>query len=173
MTLQGIAMNKTLQTDLERIAEQERYLVLEQGLDDLAWRLGSRLYEQALARGLALVLEVRLLGQTVFFLAMPGTAPSNTDWARRKRNTTELLNRSSYGIGLELEQKGQTLEQTMGLPLRDYATHGGSFPLKLKGLGTIGSITVSGAPQREDHALVVAVLAECCGLDPQSVALQG
>jgi uncharacterized protein (UPF0303 family) len=59
----------------------------------------------------------------------------------------------------------------MGLPLRDYATHGGSFPIRVTGVGGVGAVTVSGIPQREDHALVVACLAEMCGIPLAEVAL--
>jgi uncharacterized protein (UPF0303 family) len=60
----------------------------------------------------------------------------------------------------------------MGLPLRDYADHGGSFPISVKGVGCVGAVTVSGLPQREDHALVVQVLAQMCGVDPSELALE-
>jgi uncharacterized protein (UPF0303 family) len=46
------------------------------------------------------LIEIRIAGRTVFCYAMPGTAPTNADWARRKRNTVELLHGSSYGVGL-------------------------------------------------------------------------
>lgn len=149
-------------TDVERIAEQERRLRFAKFDPDTAWQLGIRTREIALGHGVPLVIEVRIARETVFFCAMNGTAPSNADWARRKRNTVELMHRSSYGIGRSLEQKGQTLLETMGLPLRDYASSGGSFPLRVEGVGCIGAITVSGAPQRIDHDIVVTALAELC-----------
>jgi len=49
-------------------------------------------------------IEIRLARETVFFHAMRGTTPANADWARRKRNTVELLQRSSYAIGRSLEK---------------------------------------------------------------------
>ena len=45
-----------------------------------------------------------------------------------------------------------------GLAIADYASHGGSFPLRVKGAGVIGSITVSGLPERADHQLAVEAL---------------
>jgi uncharacterized protein (UPF0303 family) len=102
---------------------------------------------------------------------MVGTTPANADWARRKRNTVELLHRSSYGVGRSLERDGLTLEQTMGLSLRDFASHGGSFPLLVENVGCLGAVTVSGAPQREDHQIVVTALAELCGVPVAEVAL--
>jgi uncharacterized protein (UPF0303 family) len=153
-----------LEKDLKTIALQEDCFQMKHFDEATAWALGSRLKEMAEARGVAITIEVRLARETVFFCAMPGTSPSNADWARRKRNVVELLHRSSYRVGLDNAQDGGTLESKMGLPLRDYADHGGSFPIRVEGSGCIGAVTVSGLPQREDHALAVEALAELCGV---------
>ena len=59
-----------------------------------------------------------------------------------------------------------------GAPLVDYATHGCGFPILLLVGGTcIGAITISGLPQREDHELIVAVLAEHLGQPLAELAL--
>ena len=76
----------------------------------------------------------------------------------------------SSGVGHSFEQDGKSLELTMGLPRRDYASHCGSFPIVV-GVGCLGTVTVSGAPRRQDHELVVAALAELCGVPLGDVAL--
>ncbi len=63
-------------------------------------------------------------------------------------------------MGLELQQKNTTLAERFGLALTEFAAHGGSFPIAIVGSGVIGSVAVSGLPQREDHELVVEAL---CG----------
>ena len=160
-----------LQTDLERIAEQERRLQFTHFGAAQAWALGAALKAMAESRGVAVAIEIRIARETVFFYAMPGTAPTNADWARRKRNSVELLHKSSYRIGLELQRDGGSLEDRMGLALRDHASHGGSFPLKLAGSGCIGAVTVSGLPQRDDHAMVVEALAALAGVPLADLAL--
>jgi len=102
---------------------------------------------------------------------MPGTSANNADWVRRKRNTTELQQRSSYLVGLSLVQSGETLQTQSGLPLRDYAQHGGSFPIRVTGVGVVGAITVSGLPQREDHNVVVQMIAEATGISMANITL--
>ncbi len=159
-----------LTEDIARIAEQERRLRFERFDEEAAWELGSRLRSLAQDRGVAVTIEVRLVRETVFFCAMPGTAPSNADWARRKRNTVELMARSSYGVGRTLERDGTSLEAKMGLPLRDYASQGGGFPVFAAGR-CVGAVTVSGLAQRDDHALVVEALAAACGVPLADVAL--
>ena len=162
-----------LMRDLARIAEQEQALRFVAFDAATAWALGGQLKAAAEERNAALTIEIRLAGRALFFYEMLGARPVNADWARRKRNLVELYQRSSYAIGLELEREGTTLEAKLGLPLRDYATHGGSFPLQLVGVGCVGAITVSGLPQRDDHGLIVAVLAAQLGLDAAGLALDG
>ena len=147
-----------LNEDLEGIARQERELVLP-GLDaEMAWQLGTRLRAMAHDRGLAVVIDIRRFGQPLFYAAMDGTTPDNVEWVRRKSNVVARFHRSSYAVGLREKHKGQTICESQGLPLADYATHGGSFPLAVPGAGVVGSITVSGLPMREDHELVIEAL---------------
>jgi uncharacterized protein (UPF0303 family) len=58
-----------------------------------------------------------------------------------------------------------------GLPLADYATHGGSFPLRVAGAGVVGSVTVSGLPMRADHELVIEALCAVLGRDYSELKL--
>lgn len=160
-----------LERDLARLALQEQRLVLPAFDLEAAWTLGTRIRSVAQARRLGLAIEVRIAANTVFFCAMPGATAANSDWVRRKRNTTELLGRSSYRVGLEGQRSGQPLDASMGLPARDYASHGGSFPLLVRDLGCIGSVTASGAPQREDHELVTRALADLLALPYGEIAL--
>jgi len=171
MATDNLIQESQLREDLEKIAGQEAALVFAHFDAGTAWQLGCALREAALARGVAVTIDLRRGEDILFFHAMDGTAPANADWARRKRNTVELVRRSSYAVGLEARLSGRSLEETMGLPPRDYAWHGGCFPLRVRGAGHIGTVTVSGLPQREDHGLVVATLARLLDLDPAPLML--
>ena len=160
-----------LNQDIARIAEQERRLVFTRFDGSTAWALGSALKAAAETRSAAVTIEIRIARETLFFYAMPGTGPSNADWARRKRNSVDLLQRSSYAIGLELKRDNSSLEARLGLATRDHASHGGCFPITLAGTGCIGTVTVSGLPQRDDHNMVVEALATLCGVPLHEVAL--
>ncbi len=152
-----------LTEDLERIALQERELVLPRLDAHVAWDLGSRLRTMAAERNLAVVIDVRRFGQPLFYAAMDGTTPDNPEWVRRKSNVVARFHCSSYAVGLREKQKNQTLSETQGLPVADYATHGGSFPLRVAGAGVVGSVTVSGLPMRADHELAVEALCAVLG----------
>lgn len=149
--------------DLEKIGLQERELRLKRLDADVAWELGSRLRSMALERGLSLVVDVRRFGQPLFYAALDGTTPDNVEWVRRKNNTVARFHRSSYAVGITHALKGTTMHERLGLPVADYAGDGGAFPLIVEGAGIVGSVTVSGLPQREDHNLVVEALCAMLG----------
>lgn len=47
----------------------------------------------------------------------------------------------------------------LGETARDYAIHGGGFPVRVKGVeGPIAAIVVSGLTQQEDHQVIVESL---------------
>ena len=151
--------------DLERVALQERELVLPRLDAQVAWELGTRLRTLAVERKLALVIDVRRFGQPLFYAALDGATPDNAEWVRRKSNVVARFHRSSYGVAMSQLQKNTTLLERYGLPVADYAAAGGSFPLAVAGAGVVGSVTVSGLPQRSDHELVVEALCSVLGRD--------
>lgn len=161
--------------DLARIALQEQQLQFARFDEETAWKLGAHLRELAVARNLSIVIDIRRPGnpaQTLFYSALPGTTPDNVEWVRRKSNVTLRFHRSSYALGLEMEQKSSNLFENYGLPLTDYASHGGCFPLRVSGAGVIGAVTVSGLPQRDDHQLAVEALCFVIGRDFDSLRME-
>jgi uncharacterized protein (UPF0303 family) len=157
--------------DLSAIAIQERILRFERFDEAVAWELGARLRETALAIAAPIVIDIRSHNRLLFGCALAGSSPDNWEWVRRKSNLVHRLFRSSYAVGLELRGKGETLHSARGLSEQDYAAHGGSFPIRVEGAGFLGSVTVSGLPQREDHDLVVAALCAFLGKNRQELAL--
>jgi uncharacterized protein (UPF0303 family) len=162
----------SLSRDLEMISKQERELVFPEFDEEMAWKLGSRLREVASTRRLPVAIEIKRFGQPLFYSALAGSTPDNVEWVRRKGNLVARFHRSSYAIGLALKEAKSTLADTYELSSVDYAAHGGSFPLKVAGAGIIGSVTVSGLPQRADHELVVEVLCGLLGRDEREFALE-
>jgi uncharacterized protein (UPF0303 family) len=150
-----------LAEDIAAIIRQEADLHFPHFDPDTAWRLGLTLRELAVSRKQPIVVDVRRFGQPplpLFYTALPGTTPDNVRWVQRKSNFVARFYRSSYHLGLYLQQNDTTFTERYGLSEDDYAVHGGSFPIHVTGTGIIGSVTVSGLPQREDHNLVVEAL---------------
>ena len=153
-----------LQEDLAQVALQERALQFPRFDEVMAWELGKQVRALAVERDLPVVIDVRRFGQPLFYTALAGTTPDNVEWVRKKINVVARFHRSSYGVGLNLAAKNDSLE-ARGLPISEYASHGGSFPIAVEGAGIVGAVTVSGLPQRDDLELVVEALCELLGRD--------
>ena len=153
-------------SDIEKVAAQEQLLIFENFDETTAWQLGNILRSKAEASGQSVAIDIRLGDDCLFFTAMKGTTPENADWARRKRNLVNQLQRSSYALGLA-RKNGEAVPADDA----DHAAHGGCFPIKVTDLGFIGTATVSGLPQREDHILVVEGIAELLRVDLGESAL--
>jgi uncharacterized protein (UPF0303 family) len=139
-----------MSSDLEIIAEQEQQLRFKYFDAVSAWVIGTKLKEEVEALGAAVAIDIQLGNHQLFFYAMPGTSPDNIDWLRRKKNVVAHFHQSSYYVGLKLKSQDANLQDKLGLPLRDYTPHGGCFPIKLMaGSGCVGTIAISGLPQRQ------------------------
>jgi len=159
--------------DLARIALQEERLQFESFDAGVAWKVGSWLRSAATDQGRSIAIDITLAGAPLFYYAMPGATPNNAEWIRRKKNVVARFHKSSYAIGLEYQRQNTTLEARTGAPLVDFVTAGGCFPIRIRGSAAVlGTITVSGLPEREDHELVVRAIAEHLGIDVAPLALE-
>jgi uncharacterized protein (UPF0303 family) len=142
----------------EELRQQEDRLVFDR-FDNLdAWRLGSRLVELAIERGLPIAVDIRRGSQQLFHAALPGTAADNDVWIARKVRVVERFGTSSLLLGRRLAERGRELGADDGLDPARFAAHGGAFPIRIRDVGVVAVVTVSGLPQAEDHALVVEAI---------------
>ncbi|GAC1373048.1 MAG: heme-degrading domain-containing protein [Ktedonobacteraceae bacterium] len=143
---------------LKELLQQEDELQFLSFTNDTAFAVGMALLQAARSLGKSVAIDITRNGQQLFHVAMPGTALDNGEWIKRKNRVVNRFGHSSYYVGTLLRDAGQTMEEKYLLPSSEYAAHGGAFPLIIKNVGVVGSITVSGLPQKEDHELVVSVL---------------
>ena len=151
--------------DLSILEQQEQLLRFTRFNPETAWELGSWLRTQLIDRHAGGTIEIELADHRLFACATPGANAGQADWIRRKRNTVHRFGRSSYAIGRLLESNNETLQSRHFLNPADYAAHGGGFPILLEGTGLVGSVVLSGLPQRDDHNLVVSALAKILDKD--------
>ena len=161
----------SLSDDLALLIRQEETLQFPRFDEERAWQLGAYLYSQASANAWPLVIDVRRFDRPLFFAARPGTTSDNHDWVKRKTNTVQRFLRSSYRIRHQLALENQDITQRYLLSPAEYASVGGGFPIIVRDAGVIGSVTVSGLPDRQDHQIIVDALCELLGHDPDSLAL--
>ncbi|WP_225822840.1 heme-degrading domain-containing protein [Streptomyces naphthomycinicus] len=152
-----------LTPSVEELEAEQRRLVFRRFTHDDAWALGSRLVELARERQAPVAVDIHRAGQQLFHAALPGSTPDNDAWIARKRRVVERYGAASYLVGARFRAKGTTFEESSRLDPDTYAAHGGSFPITVEGVGVIGSVTVSGLPQLQDHRFVVEALEEFLG----------
>lgn len=132
-------------------------LVFDRFDEAMAWRLGSELQQMAAEAALPVVIDIRSADRTYFHAALPGSAPLNDLWARRKSNVALVFRMASLLVGNRLRDKGDTLAKH-GLDAANHAESGGAVPVVVRGVGMVAVATVSGLPQVEDHKLVVQAM---------------
>ncbi|MFD4018878.1 heme-degrading domain-containing protein [Streptomyces sindenensis] len=148
----------TTSPTISELIDQERRLTLPRFSHDDAFALGSLLVELAREQNAPVAIDIRRGAQQLFHAALPGSSADNDAWIDRKRKVVERYGESSYLVGTRFRAKGTTFEESSRLDPDTYAAHGGSFPIAVAGAGVIGTVTVSGLPQAEDHAMVVEAL---------------
>lgn len=140
--------------EIAELEAEAATLVLPRFDEMVALRLGQVLVDLALADGLPVVIDIRTSDRTLFHAGLPGSAPLNDLWARRKSNTALKFHEASLLVGTRHRAKGESLAKH-GLDTSDHADHGGAVPIRVKGGCVVAVATVSGLPQVEDHKLVV------------------
>lgn len=143
---------------LEQLSKEEQELQFTKFNEEDAWKLGSQLVELARSRNLPVAIDITRGIHQLFHASLRGSSPDNDEWIKRKVRAVYRFGHSSFYIGQLLKSKGKTIEQSYLVSESEYAPHGGCFPIIIKDTGIIGTVTVSGLPQEEDHKLVVEVL---------------
>jgi uncharacterized protein (UPF0303 family) len=161
----------SLEADIAQLKIQEQSLQFQSFTEQDAWNLGEAMRAAATAKKYPFVIDIRSAGRKLFYTALSGSVPENENWVRRKINIVMSKHKSSYHIGREIAQNGKTLDQTMGFNPIDIAPHGGCFPIIIKNVGVVGTVTVSGIPQRDDHNFVVEHICAFLKLDHAKLKL--
>ncbi len=140
---------------LKTLLQEEQELQFTSFNETTAWQLGTQMVEHATRENLPITIDITHGQQQLFHASMSGTAADNDEWVKRKVRLVNRFGHSSFYMGQLLKHKGKTIEQSYLIPESEFAAHGGCFPIIVKGTGMVGTITVSGLPQEEDHKLVV------------------
>jgi len=144
--------------NLTELLAQEETLTLRHFTNHDALRAGQYVIDHALREQLSVAVELKRNGQRLFYAALDGTAPDQEEWIRRKSNVVLRHGHSSLYMRLYNESKNRSYHTMYAVDPADYADAGGSFPVRVAGVGVIGTITVSGLSQEADHQLAIEAL---------------
>ena len=143
---------------LEQLLQEEHELQFVSFNESTAWQIGRQLVERAKKEGLPVTIDITRGSHQLFHASLQGTSADNDEWVKRKVRLVYRFGHSSFYIGQLLKSKGKRLEEAYLISESEYAPHGGCFPIIVKNTGMVGTITVSGLPQEEDHKLVVQAI---------------
>ncbi len=143
---------------LKQLLQEEQELQFDKFNEETAWQVGSHLVELALGRGLPVTIDITRGTQQLFHASLRGTSADNDEWIKRKVRLVYRFGHSSFYMGQLLKSKEKSIEQAYLISETEYAPHGGCFPVIVRETGMVGTITVSGLPQEEDHKLVVQAI---------------
>ncbi|ANB11368.1 hypothetical protein AWJ20_4174 [Sugiyamaella lignohabitans] len=140
---------------LNQLRQHEKDAVLPAFNSDIAWQLGQIVRKNSLKFDKSVIISITGPNGLVLFQTTtgPGVTLDNQSWVNRKRRAVTYFEQASYLTGRTFALNGKTMAD-FGQPTADFATHGGGFPIRVKGLeGLAGVIVVSGLKQEDDHAL--------------------
>lgn len=143
---------------LKRLLQEEQELQFTKFNEATAWKIGSQLVEQAMQKELPVTIDITRGDHQLFHASLRGASADNDEWIKRKIRLVYRFGHSSFYMGQLLKSKGKRIEEAYLLSESLYAPHGGSFPVIVKDTGMIGTITVSGLAQEDDHELVVQAI---------------
>ncbi len=143
---------------LKQLLKEEHELQFTKFNEDTAWQIGSMLVNRSLSEGLPVTIDITRGDHQLFHASLRGTSADNDEWIKRKVRLVYRFGHSSFYMGQLLKSKGRRIEEVYLVPESQYGPHGGSFPVIVKDTGVIGTITVSGLAQEDDHKLVVQVI---------------
>jgi uncharacterized protein (UPF0303 family) len=142
-------------TDLVTMLEhQERELVFDAFDHAHAWRLGTRITAIAREAGHKVGIDIRRPGLILFRAALPGITPDQDTWIARKAAVVLRMEASSALVDARLRAMNVDPVATGWLGA-EYAVTGGSFPIRVRGVGVVAAATASGLASQEDHDLIV------------------
>src|ERR1044071_8869103 len=145
---------------VKQLLQEEQELQFTRFNEDVAWQIGCQLVERAKNEVLPVTIDITRGTHQLFHASLCGTSPDNDEWVKRKVRLVYRFGHSSFYIGQLLKSKGRRIEESYLISETEYAPHGGCFPVIVKDTGVIGTVTVSGLPQEEDHRFVVQALRE-------------
>ncbi len=145
---------------LKDIEKQEDMIQFTEFTNETALQIGMRLIEKAKKDNLSMTIDITRSGHQLFHYAFAGTSPDNDQWIIRKNRVVNRFGVSSLYIGTTLKLLKKTIEEKYHISSEEYCPYGGAFPIIIKNVGVVGTISSSGLRQITEHNLIVEVLEE-------------
>ncbi|MGR9049804.1 heme-binding protein [Halobacillus faecis] len=140
----------------KQLQQLENELEFEQFTNEQALQLGMELVNYAKENGKSVAVHIEKNRLPLFTHLMDGTSEENMKWLYRKKKVVDHYNHSTQFIAARFEEMGTTHNESSLLSEEEYQAVGGALPIAIKGVGTVGSVTVAGLTPQMDHDYCVA-----------------
>lgn len=126
--------------------------------NQVAYELGNKIIQYAKDKNQRIAVDISRMNYSIFHYVFDGFTSDNVDWMRRKANTSKAFEKSTLSIRRMLEEEDISLMDPFHYPEKDFIAHGGCIPVFTRNVGMVGTITVSGLKDTEDHQLILDAL---------------
>ncbi|PNV59634.1 hypothetical protein C0033_12770 [Clostridium sp. chh4-2] len=139
---------------LSELKQETEEIHFKRFLAEDAYKLGNRMVQAAMDKGVDLAVMIRVNQKMMFYFAFDGTDLNHERAVIRKSNVSDAFRCPSLKIFYELQQSGLTIKDRGRDPM-EYLALGGAVPIYVEQAGIIGTICVSGMSHFEDHQFAV------------------
>ncbi|BCN30837.1 heme-binding protein [Anaeromicropila herbilytica] len=137
--------------------EKEEAFVLPHFLNKDAYILGNYIAEVAIEKDHPIIVCIEKNGLVVYQYAHDRSSMDNLFWIEKKMNVVKRFSKSSAFVEAKLKKQNITFEDKYGKDDR-YIAVPGAVPIKVKNVGVVGVIAVSGLVSESDHQLIMSGL---------------
>jgi uncharacterized protein (UPF0303 family) len=120
-----------------------------------AWALGTLITRRATEAAHRVCIDIRRPDLILFRAALPGVTPDHQRWIDRKSALVLRLEQSSALADARFTESGIDPATLGWLDPNSYVATGGSFPIRVNGVGVVAAATASGLSSEDDHRLIV------------------
>jgi uncharacterized protein (UPF0303 family) len=143
---------------IEELESHETQLVFTSFDHADAWQLGMLMVERAVRQQAPVIIDIRRPRLVLFRAALAGTNEENEAWLERKSRTVFRYESSTALLSARFEAQGVDVWTAPWFDAQTFTAAGGSFPVRVRGVGVVAAVTVSGLTSDEDHAFAVECL---------------
>jgi uncharacterized protein (UPF0303 family) len=161
-------MTTTAGDRMAELTAHETRFVLDSFDHAAAWRLGTLMVELALRDDAAIIIDIRRPGLVLFRSALAGVTAENEAWLERKARTVFQFETSTALLEARYAAQGIDPWTAGWFDTERFAAAGGSFPVRVRGVGVVAAVTVSGLASNEDHDFVIDSLDQYVALQTRS-----
>jgi uncharacterized protein (UPF0303 family) len=141
---------------LEQLLQEELELQFTGFNEAIAWQIGSQLVERSAREGLPVAIDITRGGRQLFHASLPGASADNDEWIKQKVRLVYRFGHSSFYMGQLLKSNGKKASKKHICCLKISTPR--MAAVSIRDTGAIGTITISGLPQEDDHKLVVQAI---------------